>query len=477
MKKLRMEIKEISETGTFEGILSPYGNVDGGGDVVDAGAYTKTIKERGATVPMLWQHKSDMPIGQLALEDSAVGLLVRGTLLMELPEAQKAHLLIKARIVKGLSIGFETVKEVVVGAVRHLKEIKLYEGSIVTFPMNEMAMITSVKAKQAKGDFNEELADIQTFDGRYQLLQALSSALSSIIWSGLDREEIIRLTALIIEQFTEAYNAFTPVYLDAMQILSSGSEAWSAGEVELKERLRNAGVTYKESRVRPGTKASGDPVNVKIFSFAYGKSMPADDAGHGGGFVFDARCLTNPGREAQYAAMTAKDDSVVEVLANDDAVQQYLTQAESMVDTALIAYKKWGFNSLMVSFGCIGGKQRSVYLADQLTKHLNGRSGVETKTVHLELDSVEVETAADDAELEYKAGAQFSAASKKSLNNFAEMATAIAQGITALTAEEAGSPTSEGKAAVRKAKTEPVDDHSAVKAFQALIDEIKKNLN
>src|SRR5512137_3020551 len=85
-----MNIKGVTEEGTFEGILSPYGNVDLGGDVVEPGAYTKTLKDRGNTVPLLWQHRTDMPIGELALEDKPDGLYCKGKLLMALPEAQRA---------------------------------------------------------------------------------------------------------------------------------------------------------------------------------------------------------------------------------------------------------------------------------------------------------------------------------------------------------------------------------------------------
>lgn len=139
-----VEIKALSEEGTFEGLLSPYGNVDQSGDVVVAGAYTKTLKEGGPTRPLLWQH--DEPIGELTLEDRKDGLWARGRLLLDLSKARDAHLLMKAGIVKGLSIGYRTIKDSIENGVRHLKEIKLMEGSIVTFPMNELALIESVKA-------------------------------------------------------------------------------------------------------------------------------------------------------------------------------------------------------------------------------------------------------------------------------------------------------------------------------------------
>ncbi len=181
---LRMAIKTVAPDGSFTGSLAVYNNVDLGGDLIETGAFTKTIKEHGDQVPLLWQHKPDMPIGMLTLVDGPDALSVKGQLLMDLPAAKNAYLLIKARIVRGLSIGFDTVKDAVDQGVRHLKEIRLWEGSIVTFPMNEMAQITSVKArKEAKADFTTEYAEIQLQDAMYQMWIALRYALTSIPWS------------------------------------------------------------------------------------------------------------------------------------------------------------------------------------------------------------------------------------------------------------------------------------------------------
>ena len=54
--------------------------------------------------------------------------------------------------------------------------------------------------------------------------------------------------------------------------------------------------------------ASGSPnLVVRIFSFSYHIGLPKDDTGHGGGFVFDARSIPNPGREDRFRALTGKD--------------------------------------------------------------------------------------------------------------------------------------------------------------------------
>lgn len=227
-QNVTIEIKGLTDEGYFEGMLSPYGNVDQGGDVVERGAYTKTIQDQGSTRPLLWQHKSDCPIGQIELVDTPEGLTVKGQLLMDLPEAKKAHLLMKARIVKGLSIGFSTVKDSIENGVRRLKELKLFEGSVVTFPMNSAALITSVKGHETKGDFNQELLDVQLQDAAYQMRQALWRALDSAVWDGMTRAEILTATEATLDQFRVAYMAFLPNYLDMLNREFGPSDRWKS---------------------------------------------------------------------------------------------------------------------------------------------------------------------------------------------------------------------------------------------------------
>lgn len=225
---MKMAIKSIAPDGTFEGALAVYNNVDLGGDVIEPGAFTKTIQDNGNEVVLLWQHKTDTPIGKLTLTDTPQSLNVKGQLLMEVPAARNAYLLIKARVVKGLSIGFDAVKETIVDNVRRLKEVRLWEGSIVTFPMNEQAMITSVKSwrerqqerkelKEAKADFNTELADIQLQDAMYQMYQALRYSLMSIPFSSeMNSDEKIAASKTSLDQFAAAYMEFLPAFLEML---------------------------------------------------------------------------------------------------------------------------------------------------------------------------------------------------------------------------------------------------------------------
>lgn len=125
---------------------------------------------------------------------------------------------------------------------------------------------------------------------------------------------------------------------------------------------------------------------VRIFSFSYGRGVPKDETRHGGGFVFDARSIPNPGREERFKPLTGKDAPVIDYLSRQESAHQFLANVLSLVDASVDAYQRRGFTSLTVSFGCTGGQHRSVFFAEQLAKHLSGRNGVEVVVRHLELE-------------------------------------------------------------------------------------------
>jgi HK97 family phage prohead protease len=135
----------VSDSGTFTGLAAVFGNTDLGGDSIIPGAFARTL-QASKQFPLLWQHNSDEPIGTVQCVETSQGLQVNGALLLKVPQAATAYELLKAGVLRGLSIGYTTIQESFEDGVRLLKELKLYEASIVTFPMNESAMITSVKA-------------------------------------------------------------------------------------------------------------------------------------------------------------------------------------------------------------------------------------------------------------------------------------------------------------------------------------------
>ena len=144
-----------------------------------------------------------------------------------------------------------------------------------------------------------------------------------------------------------------------------------------------AGISASEKL--QGLAASAEGLTVRIFSFSFHREMPEDESGNGGGFVFDARSLPNPGREEQFRQLNGKDAPVIDYLDHQASVHQYFAGVVSLVDATVSAHQRRGFKNLMVSFGCTGGQHRSVYLAEQLARHLRG-SGVEAIVRHIELE-------------------------------------------------------------------------------------------
>ena len=152
-KQFAFKAEDVSADGTFTGYGSVFGNVDSYREIVLPGAFTdsiKAIKAGGDPLPMLWQHKSDQPIGgYTALSEDARGLKVTGFLLKdEVQQAAEAYALMKARIVKGLSIGYYVLADSYneKDNVRSLITLDLREISPVTFPANQEAQVDNVKA-------------------------------------------------------------------------------------------------------------------------------------------------------------------------------------------------------------------------------------------------------------------------------------------------------------------------------------------
>jgi HK97 family phage prohead protease len=146
-RQFQFEIKSIGEDGTFVGLASTYGNVDLGSDMVMPGAFTKTLAEKGGQVPLLMGHNQSAPIGLATLTDSPQGLMVRGELVLEADGAKSAYALLKKGVIRGLSIGYDTVKSVMDNGVRKLSELKLWEISLTPFPMNPEAVVSGVKSE------------------------------------------------------------------------------------------------------------------------------------------------------------------------------------------------------------------------------------------------------------------------------------------------------------------------------------------
>jgi aminoglycoside/choline kinase family phosphotransferase len=186
-------------------------------------------------------------------------------------------------------------------------------------------------------------------------------------------------------------HATLPIALPALTSAFQGivvSQKLLALTGEIGRRGRSTDTPQQALLPAPAT----DKLVARIFSFSFHRGgPPKDETGHGGGFVFDARSLPNPGREERFKSLTGKDAPVIDYLRQHKSVDEYLKNAEALVDASISNYQSRGFKSLTASFGCTGGQHRSVYLAEALAKHLRRKEGVEVVLRHVELEKMELE--------------------------------------------------------------------------------------
>jgi uncharacterized protein len=144
-KHLQLEWK-ADDAGVIEGYGSVFDVIDGGGDIVAAGAFARSLAT-GRKVKMLFQHRADDVVGVWdEVREDGQGLRVKGRLLTAVAKARDVYEMAKAGALDGLSIGYRTIKSLDRNGRRVILDADLFEVSLVTFPMNEAARIDAIKA-------------------------------------------------------------------------------------------------------------------------------------------------------------------------------------------------------------------------------------------------------------------------------------------------------------------------------------------
>jgi HK97 family phage prohead protease len=135
-------LTHFEKSGFFQGYASVFHVVDYAGDVILPGAFWKAGE---GPVKLLWQHDHKAPIGTIErMYEDEVGLFVEGRIYLALAKGREAHILIQTQVLNSMSIGYDVVDYYYKGDVRCITRLNLWEVSIVTFPANKFAEITSV---------------------------------------------------------------------------------------------------------------------------------------------------------------------------------------------------------------------------------------------------------------------------------------------------------------------------------------------
>jgi HK97 family phage prohead protease len=179
IKQLAMPLQAASldeVLGTGSGYLSVFDYVDKQQDAVVRGAFLKTLEQLEADrrrrkgrylAPLLWQHSPYDPCGGFTvMREDSHGLYVEFELDMTIELGRRAYSALKKSYVGGLSIGYRTIRsKMLPDGVRALLEVELLEGSVVTFPSNDMAIVPPESMKHGVNDRDAALALIATMKG------------------------------------------------------------------------------------------------------------------------------------------------------------------------------------------------------------------------------------------------------------------------------------------------------------------------
>ena len=150
-KALQFKAEDVStESRIISGYASTY-DLDQGGDIIVKGAFTKTLETNAKRVKVLWQHDSGTPIGRpVKMQEDERGLYVE-SYIAKTRQGDEALELAKEGIIDAMSIGYMVNEsDYKDDGVRVIKELTLMEYSLVTWGMNEQALITGVKSADVR---------------------------------------------------------------------------------------------------------------------------------------------------------------------------------------------------------------------------------------------------------------------------------------------------------------------------------------
>ena len=191
-----LQIKATRD-GQFEGHGAVFGNIDLHDDIIIPGAFKKSLREhkdKGSLPQMYWMHQPDQVPGKwIDMREDEKGLAVVGELLPT-SLGKDMDILLKAKAVRGLSIGFMTRQaDYNADGIRLIKDIDLWEVSLVSLAANPLAEVESVKARLSHdGEFVPRPRDFEKTlrDAGYS--KQVAKQITAKVFSGIGNDDPTR---------------------------------------------------------------------------------------------------------------------------------------------------------------------------------------------------------------------------------------------------------------------------------------------
>lgn len=233
-KSLILDIKDIDDSqGIVTGYFSAFNSKDSDGDIIRKGAFAKSINEKGPSstgnrkIKHLFQHDVNKPIGMIKeLTEDNYGLRFVSKM-SEATLGQDVLKMYKEGILNEHSIGFQTIKQAFnkKEGYNEITEVKLWEGSTVTFGANQDTPVESIKSEKDLADRVTSLNDRMN-----KLIKALKH--------GNYTDETMLDFEIQLKQVQQSYNSLI-TYKPSADTLSDDKSKESKLEDQRKQLLIN----------------------------------------------------------------------------------------------------------------------------------------------------------------------------------------------------------------------------------------------
>lgn len=212
----KIDIKSFNpQTGIFTGYASKFNNLDLGGDIVIPGAYKKTVLENRDSIKFYYNHAKypgATPIGKvLEIVEDEKGLKVKCQLFYDTDDmAKKIYRLLQEGVLQEMSIGYDIIKDEYNEKGHHiLKELRLYEVSVVDFAMNPQARIQTVKrigndGVKAIAGFQEMLSNQEYQRTPFMYIDAMIHTINDCLYNTGTPDEKYQVMRSSIGQFAQS---------------------------------------------------------------------------------------------------------------------------------------------------------------------------------------------------------------------------------------------------------------------------------
>jgi UPF0042 nucleotide-binding protein len=121
-------------------------------------------------------------------------------------------------------------------------------------------------------------------------------------------------------------------------------------------------------------------LRIAVMSFGFRHGVPAESD-----LVLDVRFLPNPNYVPEFKPLSGKNPRVARYIRGFAQTREFLRHVQDMLDFLLPHYVAEGKSYLTISFGCTGGRHRSVMMAQEVARYLQ-REGYPVRISHRDID-------------------------------------------------------------------------------------------